>query len=90
MEAITAIVSLVVGLPSTIFILWKCFIYRSRGTSENIGFFYEGVADCTGPSISMFLAALTYVFRPFTLSRKFLAAKSISYTPLLDVCGVRS
>ncbi|KAF0316467.1 ubiquitin-like protein [Colletotrichum asianum] len=28
LEAIVAIVSLVVGLPSTIFILWKCFIHR--------------------------------------------------------------
>ncbi|KAK2017098.1 hypothetical protein LZ32DRAFT_38742 [Colletotrichum eremochloae] len=30
LEAIIAIVSLVVGLPSTVFILWKCSIYGRR------------------------------------------------------------
>ncbi|KAK1855885.1 ubiquitin-like protein [Colletotrichum chrysophilum] len=32
LEAIIAIVSLVVGLPPTIFILWRCFIHQSRAS----------------------------------------------------------
>ncbi|KAK2023022.1 hypothetical protein LX32DRAFT_165969 [Colletotrichum zoysiae] len=36
LEAIIAIVSLVVGLPSTIFVLWKCSAHRRRASRRTL------------------------------------------------------